>query len=289
MPEEIAIDEDDFSAQLKALVIEAGHRIEPVAPKRTEVRVVVPEPAVEDERKAAQSLQSLPQMLRPLVLGIEALSRAQNSHTNTLEKIDKSIASQESLPQLLAEAKQSLDQRNTVNRAMFEALHAELKDYKDGFLIENVMRPIIRDLISLYDDTLEIHRQMNATILDQDARGGVTGGGVVLLESVQQMARNLEHNVHFILEVLERMEVIHIPSSVGGGAKLDKRSQRAVAVEIAEDPDHDQNVVRVLKRGFQCKDRVIRPEEVVIQKWKEGFLVALKPTPIPNKALANPA
>jgi len=287
MPEEIAIDEDDFSAQLKALVIEAGHRIEPVAPKRTELHLppVHSVSHVEEEPKVSQSLQSLPQMLRPLVLGIEALSRAQHTHTSTLEKIDKTIATQESLPQLLAEAKQSLDQRNTVNRAMFEALHAELKDYKDGFLIQTVLRPIIRDLISLYDDISEIHRQMNASILDQDARGGVTGGGVVLFESVQQMARNLEHNVHFILEVLERMEVTQIPMSSG---KLDKRTQRAVAVEVAEDPDEDQNVVRVLKRGFQCEDRVIRPEEVVIKKWKEGFLVALKTMKTPNKPLANP-
>lgn len=235
------------------------------------------ESPAEDERRALQSLQSLPQMLRPLILGIEALSRAQNDHSNALERIDKSLAIQEALPQVLAETKQALDQRNTVNRAMFEALHSELKGYKDGFLIENVVRPIIRDLISLYDDISEIQRQMNACIADQEARGGVTGGGVVLFESVQQMARNLEHNVHFILEVLERMEVTYIPSNMG---KLDKRTQRAVAVEVAEDPDEEQNVIRVVKRGFQCGERVIRPEEVVIQKWKEGFLVALKPTKI---------
>jgi hypothetical protein len=29
----------------------------------------------------------------------------------------------------------------------------------------------------------------------------------------------------------------------------------------------DQMVVKVLKRGFQWKDRVVRPEEVVIKKW----------------------
>ena len=285
MPDETASTDDDFSAQLQALVIEAEQRTESKPPKRSEARAVA-EPIVEDERKALQSLQSLPQMLRPLIHGIEALSRAQNDHSNTLEKIDKSLALQETLPQLLAETKQSLDQRNTVNRAMFEALHAELKGYKDGFLIESVIRPIIRDLISLYDDISEIHRQMNASIIDQDARGGVSGGGVVLLESVQQMAINLEHNVHFILEVLERMEVTYIPSNTG---KLDKRTQRAVAVEVAEDPDEDQNVVRILKRGFQCRDRVIRPEEVVIQKWKEGFLVALNPQQTLNKPLANPS
>ena len=76
-----------------------------------------------------------------------------------------------------------------------------------------------------------------------------------------------------ILEVLARLEVQQLPVGIG---KLDKRTQRAVAVEIAEDPDQDMDIVRSLKRGFLWKDRVIRPEEVVMRKWKEGFLVALQ-------------
>jgi hypothetical protein len=31
-----------------------------------------------------------------------------------------------------------------------------------------------------------------------------------------------------------------------------------------------------VKCGFLWKDRVVRAEEVVIKKWKEGFLVALQ-------------
>ena len=34
----------------------------------------------------------------------------------------------------------SSDLRNVVNRTMFEALHAELKAYKDAFLLEAVLR-----------------------------------------------------------------------------------------------------------------------------------------------------
>ncbi len=285
MPEKLDSTGTDISLELDAKGDEVEHSVDAYHPKLSEV-IRHPEKVVEDEHKAVQILQSLPHMLRPLIIGVEALTKVQNDHSSTLKKIDKSIALQEALPQLLTDAKQAIEQRNTVNRAMFEALHAELKDYKDGFFIENVLRPIIRDLISLYDDTSEIYRQMKASITDQDARGGVTGGGVVLLESVQHMATNLEHNIHFILEVLERMDVTHTPTNTG---KLDKRTQRAVAVEIAEDPDHDQNVVRILKRGFKCKDRVIRPEEVVIQKWKEGFLAAMKNTQTSNKPLANPA
>ena len=87
------------------------------------------------------------------------------------------------------------------------------------------------------------------------------------------MSRNLEHNVHFLLEVLERMDVTLLPMNPG---KLDKRTQRAVAVEAAETPAQDNMVARVAKRGFQCRDRVVRPEEVIIYKWKEGCLIALE-------------
>jgi len=38
------------------------------------------------------------------------------------------------------------------------------------------------------------------------------------------------------------------------------------------------DVTKTLKRGFLWKDRVVRAEEVVVKKWKEGFLVALAPS-----------
>ena len=46
-------------------------------------------------------------------------------------------------------------------------------------------------------------------------------------------------------------------------------------MELAEDPDEDSMIVRVAKRGFLWKSRVLRAEEVVMKKWKDGFLVAL--------------
>jgi molecular chaperone GrpE (heat shock protein) len=79
--------------------------------------------------------------------------------------------------------------------------------------------------------------------------------------------------MEFIREVLNRLEVAIMPPHTG---KLDKHSQRAVVVEMAEDQEQDGTVVRALKPGFMWKDRIFRPEEVVIRKWKEGFLVALK-------------
>jgi len=47
---------------------------------------------------------------------------------------------------------------------MFEAMHEELKGYKDAFLLESVHKPIIANLISLYDDLETIHRQVQGAV-----------------------------------------------------------------------------------------------------------------------------
>jgi len=44
-----------------------------------------------------------------------------------------------------------------------------------------------------------------------------------------------------------------------GAGRLDKQSQRAVALEMVDDPELDMMVVRTVKRGFIWKARVLRP------------------------------
>jgi molecular chaperone GrpE (heat shock protein) len=156
-----------------------------------------------------------------------------------------------------------MEQRNVVNRAMFEALHGELKAYRDEFMLDAVLRPILRDLITLYDDTLVICQQ--AQLLSSCAADDVSQ------DRLGTLYKNLEHHTHFVLEVLERMEVTQIPSFHG---KLNKRTQRVVAIEDTENPDEDRDVVRVVRRGFQWRDRVVRPEEVAIKVLKRPDSVA---------------
>jgi hypothetical protein len=159
---------------------------------------------------------------------LESLTAAQGANGGMLEKIDASLATQETMQRLMGDAKLVIEQRNVVNKAMFEALHAELKGYKDGFLMEALQRPIIRDLISIFDDTTDILRQLRVNMVMQESRGGVTGGAIVLLENVNSACVNIEHNIGFVIEVLERMEVTMMPTNTG---KLDKQRQRANAIE----------------------------------------------------------
>jgi len=207
------------------------------------------------------------QSLRHVLHGIEALSRAHFEQVEVLGRVEKVMMHQTTVPKILSETKHALEQRNLINKAMFEALHAELKTYKDAFVLEAVLKPVIRDLISLYDDISEIHRQLALALVSHEQRGTLAGSTLILFENVAAPANQLEHNRDAILEVLERLDVSLVPL---GSGKLDKHAQRAVSVEAAEEAGQDQDIVKVVKRGFTWKDRVIRPEEVVIRKWKEG-------------------
>jgi hypothetical protein len=216
-------------------------------------------------------------MLKPVVLGLEAVSRATTENTALLKRMDtastNSSDAAKQLPSVVADLRAIVDSKNGLSQSMFAALHEELKGYKDGFLLDSVHRPILRDLISLYDDTAEIHRQVSVAIAGATKEGGdEPGPATELISRIRTIEVNLEHHMEFISEVLNRLEVTLLPPQSG---KLDKHTQRAVAVEMAEDPEEDGNVIRVVKRGFLWKDRVFRAEEVVIKKWKEGFLVAL--------------
>ena len=275
MPQQEENLDADFDSQLRGLFQEAEQKIEEreAAGRRLE-EDKEQEITRRVEERMAKAYVSVPQMLRPLVLGLEAMTRAAGENTTVLQKLDKTseqaIAAHADLPGLIEGLQDLLDQKNGLNERLFGALHEELKGYKDAFLLETTHKPIIRDLISLYDDLAAIHRQMQEAVAE--AAGGAADSGGKLLGQLKTMDTNIAHNGEFILEVLARLEVTLLPVGTG---KLDKHTQRAVAVEMAEDPEDDGKIVRSVKRGFEWKGRVLRAEEVIINKWKEGFLVAL--------------
>lgn len=290
MSDMIELSDADFALKMEGLVNEAKLAMEDRAAKTPPPEPAATEPAAKSEPSSVPATPavtdhprqsaSLPEMLRPLVQGVQAVGRVSSEHTQILQRVDKAITeastAQQDLPQIVSDLKGLFEQRNMVSRQMFDALHEELKSYKDGFLLDSVHRPMIRDLITLYDDLTQIHEQTQDVVETAPALpdgNPISTGYLARLESLEA---HVSHNIEFILEVLARLEVSRLPIGTG---KLDKRTQRAVAVEIAEDPDQDMDIVRTLKRGFLWKDRVIRPEEVVMKKWKEGFLMALQTPP----------
>ncbi len=264
MPEPAELPDTDLDIQLRGLFEEAENKIQGRIAAR-------PEPEKEAirlaEERALKTYSSLPQMLRPMVQGLEAISRATGDNAQILQRLDKvqteAAEAQKSLPVLVAGLEALLEQKNGVNQRMFDALHEELKDYKDGFLLENILKPIIRDLISLYDDLTTIHRQMQESVLTVAESGA--SADCPIATRLTRMETNVAHHCEFVVEILARLEVSMMPVGTG---RLDKQLQRVVALESADDPSLDMMVARSVKRGFLWKERVLRAEEVVMHKYK---------------------
>ncbi len=225
-----------------------------------------------DDRSMRRSPPGLAEALRPIIAGIEALGRATAQHSASLEKIEGAAFAQESLPLLLQSMQTNLDHRDGVSQQLFDSLYAELKDYKDRFLLDLLHKPIIRDLISLFDDHAELHRQIAETINTQEGRDIDTDSDLALLDNLKNFGVNLDHVSHFLLEILARMEVERADYSNG---KWDRERHRAVAVEMADCEEEDGEIIESRKPAFIWRGRVVRHEEVVIKKWKEGYLVSL--------------
>jgi len=264
MSEPAELPEADLDTQLRGLFEEAEQKIQ----GRTTPKPDVDRDALrQSEERALKSYATLPQMLRPMVLGLEAISRATGENAQILQRIVKSqgdaVEANRELPRLLAGLEALLEQKNGVSQRMFDALHEELKDYKDGFLLEKILKPVIRDLISLYDDLILIHGQMEDGVASAAAEGGPDSP---ITTRLRQMETNVAHHCEFVLEILARLDVSIAPIGTG---RLDKQTQRAVALELVNDPALDMMVVRTVKRGFCWKERVLRAEEVVMNKCKQ--------------------
>ena len=264
MPDPENILDVDFDAQMQGLFQQAERAIGeragvasikplPAVNRGSGALVIAGDAAAENADSPALPSAEMPEALHPAMLGLDALART----------ISESV---QALPKAVADLKALLEMKNGVSHSMFSALHEELKGYKDGFLLQSVYRPIIRDLVSLYDDLTEIHRQISEAIGEAAGQADESAVAKKMIERMRTLEMNVEHNVEFILEVLARLEVTQFPVGTG---KLDKCRQRAVAVETTDNLDDDTLVVRSVKRGFLWHERVLRPEEVVVKRYRE--------------------
>jgi GrpE len=240
--------EPDFDLQMRSLAEEAQQCLDVDRPEKRS------EPALLD-------------FLRPLVQHIESLGRAITENTMAIMRIEETVLAQSNiatLPRLINSLHDDLENRNGVNQKLFDALHDELRGYKDGFLLEVLHGPLIRDLITFYDDLSALHRR-TAAFLNGFAPGVETAEVLAARNQLQLLSTNLDHIVVSLLEVLARMDVHRVEPS---GGKLNKVKQRVLNVEPAESAADDLTVAASIRPGFLWRERTIRAEEVVVKKWR---------------------
>ena len=143
----------------------------------------------------------------------------------------------------------------TVNQKLFDSLHQELISYRDNFVRDALQKPFIRDLVVLFDDL--------------SALGGTNGASRKKVErtrSRRALHDNLTNILHFVVEILHRLEVTEIEPK----ETVDRTLHRVISFEPAESAEEDGRIVKRLKRGFMWQGRVLRAEEVVAQRFRNS-------------------
>ncbi len=146
--------------------------------------------------------------------------------------------------------------RNQNQTQMFDKMYTEMKDYKESFLLEVLHKPIIHNLIQLYDSFLSIESQLDDILTDKEES--------MLLEELSQYRKNLENFRFKLEEVLYRMDVTPYKESL---ETLDRQLHKTRKVISSDDPKQDGKVAEVHKVGFNWRDKVFRPEEVTIFRY----------------------
>ena len=128
----------------------------------------------------------------------------------------------------------------------FDRLYRQLDELRSDSEFDH-LRPLYLDLILLFD---RLEQSAAEALRHEDAS---TAGAT--LTSLREE----------LLEVLYRREVELIaPSS----STFDPRWQRAVGTKDSNVSEQHNSVETVLRRGFRYRDRLIRPEEVILNKCR---------------------
>jgi molecular chaperone GrpE (heat shock protein) len=186
---------------------------------------------------------------------ISELTRAVQFLSRRIEVLEGSFSRKlEALQfQKLEEQLAAIRDTETVNQKLFDSLHKELISYRDNFVRESLQKPFIRDLLILFDDLSAIVGQFGDCPPGTDARG----------ESGQSHD-NLKNTLHFLLEILHRLEVNEIEQK----ETVDRTLHRVTSYEAAESAEEDGRIVRRVRTGFTWHDRILRPEEVIAKRFQ---------------------
>jgi molecular chaperone GrpE (heat shock protein) len=204
-----------------------------------------------DEGSSGEKFAQILEEFRSLNGRMTSFEKAVLSRLEKLESAEKSDLA-EQLGKM-DEHMVALRNTETVNQRLFDSLHEELIKYRDNFLHESLQKPFIRDLVILFDDLSGLLTQIETA---GEASGGKRG-------ALGQWRDNLENAIHSLTEILHRMEV----SEIEPKEKVDRALHRVVSFEPADFAEEDGQIVMRVKRGFQWRDQVLRPEEVVAKRF----------------------
>lgn len=156
------------------------------------------------------------------------------------QRLDAVVSAVEAIAQSVSQLRMDFDTKIKYDESKdrtINALHQELQDYRADIVLKH-QRPLVNDLISLYDDL---------------GRLVAAGGAVDHLADIQS-------DIETML-ARSGIEAYEMPQDT-----FESAFQRVQQVVPTDQPDLDRRVAARVRRGFRYGDRVIRPEIVDIYR-----------------------
>ena len=169
----------------------------------------------------------------------------------------------QTLPTTLSELKELFEKQISGNQNqinMFDTMYREMEGYKENFLLVGIHKPIIHELIQLYDDFKLLESQFKDILSKNDF---VSSEG--LPEQLEQFQKNMKNVQSELEETLYRMDVTLYEEQ---HETLNRKLHKTIDTISTDDPDKDQKVAEVHKRGFSWRDKVFRREEVTVYRYE---------------------
>lgn len=130
-----------------------------------------------------------------------------------------------------------------------DALHRELQDYRADLVLK-IMRPLVNDLLALYDDMAQMIGRYQTQEAHEDSP---------LLRNFEGVLADVEEILaRYGYELFEHEAVQH-----------DSNWQRVQKVVETASAEQDRMIARRVRKGLRYDDKIIRPEVVDIFRYTE--------------------
>ncbi len=154
---------------------------------------------------------------------------------------------------VLLEIKNLIEDRlqyDRVKENAFDKLYEDMRQYKerDDFLF-NYQKPIINDIILLYDSMIKVLESLNSESIENDQI---------------KIKENINYLVEELLEILYRRDITLIEEE---STIFNPKTQKAIKVIPTNKKEQDKLVEKIVRKGFISNEKIIRSEEVTIKKF----------------------
>ena len=177
---------------------------------------------------------------------IDSSETFQNSQTEILQSIQKQLAEiHNSIVDNTESTQVILNQSETLRE-----MSGRIRAIEDDHFNENVLKPILNDLILLFDEITRARKAVGAHEKKNSRELDIVG----LLEGLEQEILNIltRHNVSLMRDT---------------GQKLDPKKQKVVAVKHSDNLNEGTFLSEV-RAGFYWNNNVLRYQEVVLHRPK---------------------